>query len=63
MKRFNLLALLFAVILTFTPNPALAEIGGLTKCSESPAFTKRLNASVKNLNREWLAMKKIHLHF
>ena len=46
-----LLALLFAVILTFTPNPALAEIGGLTKCSESPAFTKRLNASVKKLEQ------------
>ena len=58
MKRFNLLALLFAVILTFTPNPALAEIGGLTKCSESPAFTKRLNASVKKLEQRMASYEK-----
>ena len=38
MKRFNLIALFFAVLLAFTPDPALADIGGLTKCSESPAF-------------------------
>nr|UQS76214.1 subunit III of photosystem I [Haslea ostrearia]WAJ48314.1 phototsystem I reaction center subunit III [Haslea ostrearia] len=51
MKRFNLIALLFSVLLIFTPNTALAEIGGLTKCSESPAFTKRLKASVKKLEQ------------
>ena len=49
MKRFNLIALLFAVLLAFTPDQALADIGGLTKCSESPAFSKRLKTSVKKL--------------
>jgi photosystem I subunit 3 len=49
MKRFNLIALLFAVLLAFTPNQVLADIGGLTKCSESPAFNKRLKTSVKKL--------------
>ena len=34
-----------------TPSDLLADIGGLTKCSESPAFTKRLNASVKKLEQ------------
>ena len=29
----------------------MAEIGGLTKCSESPAFEKRLKASVKKLEQ------------
>ena len=51
MKRFNLITLLFLALLTFTPNVAMADIGGLTKCSESPAFTKRLNASVKKLEQ------------
>lgn len=49
MKRFNLIALLFAVLLVFTPNDALADVGGLTKCSDSPAFAKRLKTSVKKL--------------
>lgn len=49
MKRFNIIAVLFAVFLTFTPTQAFADIGGLKKCSESPAFTKRLNTSVKKL--------------
>ncbi len=51
MKRFNLIALLFAVLLAFTPSQAFADIGGLTKCSESPAFNKRLAASVKKLDQ------------
>jgi photosystem I subunit 3 len=51
MKRFNLIALLFLVLLAFTPNQASADIGGLTKCSDSPAFTKRLNSSVKKLEQ------------
>ena len=51
MKRVNLLTLLFAVLIALTPTPALADIGGLTKCSESSAFTKRLNASVKKLEQ------------
>ena len=51
MKRVNLLTLLFAVLIALNPSQALADIGGLTKCSESPAFTKRLNASVKKLEQ------------
>jgi photosystem I subunit 3 len=51
MKRFNLIALIFAVLLAFTPDQALADIGGLTKCSESPAFSKRLKTSVKKLEQ------------
>ena len=51
MKRFNLIALLFAVLLTFTPDQALADIGGLTKCSDSPSFSKRLKTSVKKLEQ------------
>ena len=51
MKRFNLISLLFAVLLTIIPNQASADIGGLTKCSDSPAFNKRLKASVKKLEQ------------
>jgi photosystem I subunit 3 len=51
MKRVNLLTLLFSVLIALTPFQAFAEIGGLTKCSESPTFTKRLNASVKKLEQ------------
>lgn len=51
MKNSNLIALLFSVLLAFAPNQALADIGGLKKCSESPAFTKRLNASIKKLEQ------------
>ena len=49
MKPFNLIALLFAFLVAFIPNEALADIGGLTKCSESPVFSKRLKTSVKKL--------------
>lgn len=51
MKRFNLITLIFLALLTFTPDQAYADIGGLTKCSESPAFNKRLNSSVKKLEQ------------
>ncbi len=51
MKRFNFLILLLTVFITLLPNSALADIGGLTKCSESPAFNKRLKASVKKLEQ------------
>lgn len=51
MKRLNLINLVFAIFLLFSPNVASADIGGLKKCSESPAFTKRLNASVKKLQQ------------
>ena len=51
MKRFNLISLLFLALLAFTPTQVSADIGGLTKCSDSPAFTKRLNTSVKKLEQ------------
>jgi len=51
MKRFNLVAFLLLALLVFTPDQASAEIGGLTKCSESPAFAKRLKTSVKKLEQ------------
>ena len=51
MKRFNLIPLLITLLILITPKQALAEIGGLTKCSESPTFEKRLKASVKKLDQ------------
>ena len=51
MKRLNLVNLVLATFLLFSPNIASADIGGLTKCSDSPAFTKRLNSSVKKLQQ------------
>ena len=51
MKRFNLIALLYTLVLIFIPDQALADIGGLTKCSESPAFAKRQKTSVKKLEQ------------
>ena len=51
MKRFNLISLLFLALLTLAPTTASADIGGLTKCSDSPAFEKRLNGSVKKLEQ------------
>lgn len=49
MKRFNLIALVLAGLLTLSPEQASAEIGGLSKCSESAAFNKRLKTSIKKL--------------
>ena len=51
MKRFNLISLILIGLLIFTPTNAVADIGGLTKCSESPAFNKRLKTSVKKLEQ------------
>jgi photosystem I subunit 3 len=51
MKRLNLLNLLFILVLLFSPKLASADIGGLTKCNDSPAFNKRLKASVKKLEQ------------
>ncbi len=51
MKHFPLTAFLSLVLVAFAPHEAFAEIGGLKKCSESPAFTKRLTASVKKLEQ------------
>tara|TARA_B110000977_G_scaffold68754_1_gene93362 strand:- start:53253 stop:53834 length:582 start_codon:yes stop_codon:yes gene_type:complete len=57
MKRYldqigQIILMSFLVFITFTvaaPKEALADIGGLTKCSDSAAFSKRLNTSVKKL--------------
>ncbi len=51
MKRFNFGILFLFIVLVLNPMQAVADIGGLTKCSESPAFTKRLNTSVKKLEQ------------
>lgn len=51
MKRFNILSLIVAALIIISPNMASADIGGLTKCSDSPAFDKRLKASVKKLEQ------------
>ena len=51
MKKINLITLLFGVIILLMPKQAFAEIANLTKCSESSAFTKRLDASVKKLEQ------------
>ena len=49
MKRFNTTLAVVAALLIFVPSIASAEIGGLTKCSESKAFEKRLVTTVQNL--------------
>ena len=49
MKRFNITSFILAILLIFAPTIASAEIGGLTKCSESKAFEKRLNTTVQKL--------------
>jgi photosystem I subunit III len=54
MKNFNLITLFFTILILLTPKQALADIGGLTKCSNSPAFEKRLKASVKKLEQRRL---------
>ena len=54
MKRLNLVSLLFILLFSVLPSEASADIGGLTKCSDSPAFNKRLKASVKKLEQRML---------
>ena len=54
MKRLNLIVLLCGLLIAFTPDQAVADIGGLTKCSESPAFAKRQKTSVKKLEQRML---------
>nr|YP_009495854.1 photosystem I subunit III [Plagiogramma staurophorum]YP_009495925.1 photosystem I subunit III [Plagiogramma staurophorum]AWT38293.1 photosystem I subunit III [Plagiogramma staurophorum]AWT38364.1 photosystem I subunit III [Plagiogramma staurophorum] len=51
MKRFNFIVLLLVGFISFIPSKASADIGGLTKCSDSPAFAKRLKTSVKKLEQ------------
>ena len=49
MKRFNITLGIVAALLIFMPTMVSAEIGGLTKCSESKAFDKRLTTTVQKL--------------
>ena len=51
MKRFNLINSIFIIGSLFLSTAASADIGGLTKCSDSPIFDKRLNTSVKKLKQ------------
>nr|UHY41163.1 photosystem I reaction center subunit III (plastocyanin-binding) [Thalassionema frauenfeldii] len=59
MKHLNLFNLTLALFLMFlNPASSWAEIGGLTKCSESPAFKKRLTGSVKKLQQRMNGYEK-----
>ena len=51
MKRslFCQIALILTILMS--PKLALADIGGLTKCSDSIAFNKRLTATIKKLDQ------------
>jgi len=52
MKHLNSLKLILILFfILFSPGNVKAEIGGLTKCSDSPAFDKRLKVSVKKLEQ------------
>ena len=52
MKYLNLSNLTFVLsILLLNPLIAKADVGGLTKCSDSPAFEKRRKGSVKKLEQ------------
>lgn len=51
MKRFNLIAIICGLFIILSPNQAQAEVGGLTKCSDSPSFAKRQKTSVKKLEQ------------
>ena len=51
MKRFRLANIFFIVSFLFISTAAYAEVGGLTKCSDSAIFDKRLNTSVKKLKQ------------
>ena len=51
MKNFNLIIVILSILILIIPKQALADIGGLTKCSESAAFDKRLKSIVKKLEQ------------
>ena len=57
MKHLNLFSLILALLL-FNPSSSWADVGGLTKCSESPAFKKRLTGSVKKLQQRMNSYEK-----
>ena len=44
------------VVFSTSLTPANATFNGLTPCSESPAFQKRLNSSVKKLENRFLPL-------
>lgn len=54
MKTDNFTTFILIITLILAPKPILADIGGLTKCSDSTAFTKRLKASVKKLEQRMI---------
>ena len=51
MKRFSLISLFLGLLLVLTPTQVFADVGGLTKCSDSAAFNKRLKTSIKKLEQ------------
>ncbi len=51
MKQYNIINVFLLFLLLSVPQQAFADIGGLTKCSDSPTFNKRLAASVKKLQQ------------
>ena len=51
MRRFKLTNLFFVFSLIFLPTKAFADINGLIKRNDPPAFNKRLKASVKKLEQ------------
>ena len=51
MKRLDSIYLTCVIALLLIPKFAFADVGGLTKCSDSPVFEKRLKASVKKLEQ------------
>ena len=51
MKRPSLVHTFFILGFLFISTAASAEIGGLTKCSDSKIFNKRLNTSVRKLKQ------------
>ena len=48
MFKFKKSLLIFVLVFSL-PLVTFADVAGLTKCSESPSFNKRLDASVKKL--------------
>ena len=51
MKNFNILTLFSTFLITLTPVLSSADVGGLTKCSESASFNKRLKTTLKKLQQ------------
>jgi len=56
--RYIQIVIFTILISTINLAPVFADTGGLTKCSESPAFQKRLTASVKKLDQRMMKYEK-----